>query len=622
MKAPLSSSHGQNGNSHFNHNIRSPESSDTSYTGVSEMETSDKHPDGDGWDEKFSKGEEKVKWSDMAVDTPVVTKQSPHGINNGQVTHENSQNTTAQDDGGWTSGYTDRPSPPSQPFHTDRGRRKVPISYRGRGAQSSFASHGEQYQHPTDTQISPHNPQRGFERRNNSNFQTTDRVRTTPFQFRYDNNVTFNRAIQHTNENEPVNISRQSGNSHPVRPRTNPRIEMTNYTAHITDTQRSAGAGMDNANRLPLQNARPWGRTASPESDGKYESAQSPMYPQMPMLYPDWNDGYVPHGVPPIPFCPIQPLSTYMPTTNESFIQVPIPATNVTDIIPLADPPIELPEGLATRNGLRPLRFENNNGMFTPIYDNEEIKQYCVQHNLQVPKRSNSSSTTPPQEVTLLPITSGGHDTPMTATINPIGTTDSNVPNDSHLPLFASISHPSPPPPGAGETRIIPIPIPFSSPHAFQPLPPSPFVAYPNHIDNFCIGQAPTRSFILPSVLPLAQNGNMPPAYLAHLGGSFLNAVQPFVYAYPPQVPNYPQAYYTPRISQPTAFNIHHQPTSQAFAYLNQGHNTGQPNETGRRMSSGSFQQDGAGGPVTGVGREASAAKLEATEIADDTGGW
>ncbi|WRT67642.1 uncharacterized protein IL334_004614 [Kwoniella shivajii] len=141
----------------------------------------------------------------------------------------------------------------------------------------------------------------------------------------------------------------------------------------------------------------------------------------LPMLCAAWGISYLPPGTAPMGFYPHPAYHTNAPAAADDNT-VPVGATGnltpprtpvplPTEIPDLDSPPsFDIPDGLSSRSKLKPIGFKNEEGMLRPVYDPEDLREYCNEYNITLPETSSSSSKIKQEQVTLLPIQSGGHD--------------------------------------------------------------------------------------------------------------------------------------------------------------------------------------------------------------------
>ncbi|WVW84507.1 hypothetical protein I302_106541 [Kwoniella bestiolae CBS 10118] len=239
-------------------------------------------------------------------------------------------------------------------------------------------------------------------------------------------------------------------------------------------------------------------------------AAQLPSSLQLPTLCAAWGIGYLPPGS--VPF----PLTTQPPTATTSGDHAgpavpPVPAPEPTTSVPSVNSSIELPGGLSAKSRLNPIGFTNEDGMLKPVYDPNDLKEYCAENNIALPKRTDP--TIQGEELTLLPIQTGGHDyirADQTASKHSI------VPNGEHnpiSPIFASINDPPRVGNSTTHTRTVPIPIPFSPVGTSQPLDDQ---LYHSHVSDPNSGREvplPHRhqQVTLPIEQPLFTSDPLPP---------------------------------------------------------------------------------------------------------------
>ncbi|OCF62343.1 hypothetical protein L486_02011 [Kwoniella mangroviensis CBS 10435] len=185
---------------------------------------------------------------------------------------------------------------------------------------------------------------------------------------------------------------------------------------------------------------------------------------QLPMLCAAWGIGYLPPGALPFPFAAPTP-STGNDGAGSAPPAAPVPGPDLNPEASSVESSIELPDGLSSWSRLNPIGFTNEDGMLKPVYDPKDLKDYCAENKITLPKGADPSSIVKQEEVTLLPIQSGGHD--HAGPDQPINSLAEGMP----LSLkFASINDP-PRVNNVGETRTVPVPIPFSPVEPLQSLP-------------------------------------------------------------------------------------------------------------------------------------------------------
>ncbi|WWD04716.1 hypothetical protein V865_002787 [Kwoniella europaea PYCC6329] len=214
----------------------------------------------------------------------------------------------------------------------------------------------------------------------------------------------------------------------------------------------------------PTGNAVESALSITPPYMDSQNPSQIPSNMQLPMLCAAWGIGYLPPGALPFPFAAPTPA-----TGNEDAQSVPpaapVPGPDLNPEASSVESPIELPDGLSSRSRLNPIGFTNEDGMLKPVYDPKDLKDYCAENKITLPKGADPLSMVKQEEVTLLPIQSGGHD--HAGPDQPVNSLAQGTPLS---PKFASINDP-PRVNNVGETRTVPVPILFSPVEPLQPLP-------------------------------------------------------------------------------------------------------------------------------------------------------
>ncbi|WWC88819.1 uncharacterized protein L201_003732 [Kwoniella dendrophila CBS 6074] len=199
-----------------------------------------------------------------------------------------------------------------------------------------------------------------------------------------------------------------------------------------------------------------------------------PPHMHIPMLCAAWGIGYLPPGsVPMPPFGQYNPASapppTFKATQNETVPPpVPIPTAKEESEALSVSSSFELPDELSSRSKLKPIAFTNEDGMLKPVYDPKDLKEYCDENKITLPKGATSPKTVRQEEVTLLPVQSGGHDPVIPPAQNEFS---HDIPNHTNQPTWPSLNNYPRPSSNATETRTVPVPIPFSPVESVRSLP-------------------------------------------------------------------------------------------------------------------------------------------------------
>nr|XP_018262528.1 uncharacterized protein I303_05545 [Kwoniella dejecticola CBS 10117]OBR84686.1 hypothetical protein I303_05545 [Kwoniella dejecticola CBS 10117] len=240
---------------------------------------------------------------------------------------------------------------------------------------------------------------------------------------------------------------------------------------------------------IPAQEAFAPGSFLGQREHAQGSMAHAPPHLQIPMLCATLGIGYLPPGACPYPPLPNGPYShngpvTTSPVSHVNRPEASIPAPEALDTAIPIETAIQPPERLTARNEMRPIRFENDNGMFKPIYDSDQMKEYCDKHNIDIPRINDPAPGRGAEQVSLLPISSGGHDPPSVAQVDSSTTNHRDDDQGISRPLYASIN--DPPRHARTEAKIVPIPIPFSPVHGHHPLSSSsvPGGSLPNEIGS------------------------------------------------------------------------------------------------------------------------------------------